>query len=479
MQTFAATDGPLSPVISFPKRPRHSAVSSPPTMPASETSLVAETECESTLLSSESHLPSLETSTQDPLLAACNDVKDKDSRVSFEDTSDMFDAPFTAGDLEGSCAEATASPDAHEEKLPQPGSELTKDASPAIESDMSPRVVPDAEPDLPDMNGQQSFPSSSETSLQSVHPSQELHMCISPNNSPASSSGEPCNFSASTSPFAPDPNCVRCQTISAENDRLHRLVARLRFRLYEARETAQTHGQRLLRAAFQDKIHEITNEHAQQTTEILNRQKACFEEELEAMEKESHAAINDLQVQLHHERFEKEHMKRVFQRERDAALEKTNAIMQAVQRKIAHLHAKATRLEREKANLSAAHTEKQVMVEVLASAAAARDADRQKRELLSKAEDEERNRKNKLIDSMQSEIKQLRARLEEETQRSKSLLDRIEAMHVERDDEKKRHAQDIADCKTQSQKDGDRLGRLFASVIQDYANVQSDVSTND
>ncbi|PXF48130.1 hypothetical protein BWQ96_02082 [Gracilariopsis chorda] len=454
-------------------------------MPPSETSRIAQAECASTQFSPESNLSSLQLTQQDSLPTTCEDVKDKDPQVLFDDTSEAFDSQFAADELEESFDSPSAPPGAHEQQdSPEPALDLTGQVSTECASDTSAEIEPEAEPDLPsvslpDIDGQQSFPSSTETPQESLHSHEEPHSCISPKNSPASSSGEPCHFSTSTSPFGPDPNCARCHTISAENDRLHRLVARLRFRLYEALETAQTHGQRLLRAACQDRIREITNEHAQQTTEILNRQKACFEEELEAMEKESHAAINDLQVQVQHERFEKEHMKRVFQRERDAALEKTNSIMQAVQRKIAHLHAKATRLEREKATLSAAHNEKQVMVEVLASAAAARDADRQKRELLSKAEEEERSRKNALIDSMQGEIKQLRARLEEEAQRSKSLLDKIEAMHLERDDEKERHAQDIVDCKTQSQKEEDRLGRLFASVLQDYANVQSDVSTND
>ncbi|CAN8077245.1 unnamed protein product [Agarophyton chilense] len=251
------------------------------------------------------------------------------------------------------------------------------------------------------------------------------------------------------------------------------------MQISEVRATSQTHGQRLLRAAYQDRIREMNNEHAQQTTELLNRQKVCFEEELEALEKESHAAIHALHSQLELERMEKEKMSRAFANERDEAIEKTNITMQAVQRKLAHLHAKVVRLERQNAALSASHKEKQVMVEVLASATAARDVDRREREMVSKSEQDERNRKNMLIDSMHTEIKQLRARLLEETECRRALLSKIEEMHNEREHEMEKHAEDLADCKNQSQKESDRLGRLFASVIQDFANVQSDVSTND
>ena len=273
--------------------------------------------------------------------------------------------------------------------------------------------------------------------------------------------------------------CPNCNLLMDENDFLERRVARLEARLYKAVEVTQTHGQRLLRAAFQDKIREITAEHAHKTTEMLNLQKRCCEEELEAMENESQATITSLQMELRSERATRERLTKQFQAERDGTLERTEATMYAVQRKLGQLHARATRLEREKNTLVTANSEKQVMIEVLASTAAAKDVERRRLDLLSKTREEERERKNKMIESLQNEVLELRKRLEQEGAVNASLLTSIERLQSDRDNDIERHAEDMADCKKESKQETERLGRLFASVMQDFANAQSDVSTTD
>lgn len=273
--------------------------------------------------------------------------------------------------------------------------------------------------------------------------------------------------------------CPSCYPLHQQNDILQRKVARLRMRLRKSSETAQTHGQRLLRAAFQEEVREMADEHARSTTGMLNIQQKCFEDELEAMENESRACISNLWKELQDERDSKEHIIRSLQEERDAALAKTNTTMQAVQRKLAQLHARATRFEREKIALSAAQDEKQVMIEVLASAAAAKDVERRRFDLLSKSHEEERNRKNSLIDILQKEVGQMRELLDMERRKNQALTRKAKAMGEQLQELRDQHAEDPGDCKQGSKKENEQLGQLFTSAIQEFSNVQSDVSTND
>ncbi|KAI0562504.1 hypothetical protein FGB62_59g18 [Gracilaria domingensis] len=453
MQTLAPCEGPQSPVLTslreVPKRPRHFVYSSSAVMPVADTGLVSDDSFGGTSSAMEAPDSSL------PLKSEYDEYEhvQPPSENIAETTKETPQAHFEDEAVESAGYEPQLN-DSHQFSL-QPDTPMislstTTDTS---ESQIPEDALEQAEQDL----------SLNEADLRTP--------LTSIPQAPAS------DLAASLNPQ--EDACSTCQVMSNDNDRLTRLVARLRMRIIEIRATSQTHGQRLLRAAYQDRMRDMNNEHAQKTAEMLNKQKTCFEEELEALEKESHAAIHTLHIQLERERMEKERLKRAFENERDEAIEKTNITMQAVQRKMAHLHAKVIRLERENAVLSASQKEKQVMVEVLASASAARDVERREREMISKAEQEERNRKNMLIDNMHAEIKQLRARLFEETECRRALLNKIEEMHDEREDEKDKHAEDLAHCKKQSKKENDRLGRLFASVIQDFANVQSDVSTND
>lgn len=284
---------------------------------------------------------------------------------------------------------------------------------------------------------------------------------------------------SSPSEAHPEPPCVRCMELYEENDHLSRRAARLRLKLQSALETAQTHGQRLLRAAYQEKVRELSQEHAQKTTEMLNMQKRCFEDELEAVDAESQTAIAALTKERDAEREARVRTEERFQRERESALEKTTVTMVAVQRKVTQLHARATRLEREKKSLTAVVSEKQIMIEVLASAAAAKDVERRRLDLLSKTQEEERQRKDALVETLQTEVAQLREKLGQERQVNLHLIAQMDELEGKRSGDRDRHAGDLDDCKQQSKKEVDRLGRLFASMIQDFANVQSDVSTND
>lgn len=284
---------------------------------------------------------------------------------------------------------------------------------------------------------------------------------------------------ATLSPLVSDPGCLNCDALCTENDHLKCTIQRLRMRLHDALDTAQTHGQRLLRAAFQEKVREMATDHVQQTTAILNKQKVCFEEELDAMDIETRTKIQLLQEKIVRERAERHQLEVAFENEKNEAIEKTCATMQAVQHKIALLCRRVVLLESQKNVLSAAHKEKQALVEVLASAAAARDLDRDREKMLSEADDEERKRKNAMLDLMQDEIKLLRKQLGEEKTRNKTLADKLGEARIHKEAQETRHAEELANCKKELQKDSDRLGNLFASVIQDYTNAQSDVSSSD
>ncbi|CDF39440.1 unnamed protein product [Chondrus crispus] len=269
-----------------------------------------------------------------------------------------------------------------------------------------------------------------------------------------------------------DAVCHQCAQLCEENDSLTRRVARLRQRLRDSFEQSQTHGQRLLRAAYQEKIQELSMEHAHRTTEVLNMQKQCFEQELEALESESQAAINSLTRERDAEREARVREEQGYRRERQLALDKTTATMIAVQRKMAQLHARATRLERDNKNLTAALIEKQIMVEVLASAAAAKDVERRRLDLLSRTQEEERNRKDSLIAALQAEVGHLREELVQDQQANNILAAQVEELKGERDGDRQRMEKDLDDCKQQQKKESDRLGRLFTSMIQDFATVQ-------
>lgn len=223
----------------------------------------------------------------------------------------------------------------------------------------------------------------------------------------------------------------------------------------------QTHGQRLLRAAFQAKLREKEQEHAQKTTDMLNIQKQVFEDELDLIELETKQALDDLQQSLDVERCEKIEMELRFEREKEEAVESTDVTMQLVQRKLSQLHARTTRLEREKRVLEAKLEEKHVMIEVLASATAAKEEERRRTDVLVRGIERERLRKNNLIDSLQAELADLRKR----NNQMNNEMTQLQGSTVASVNTFEQHLQD---CKQDSKRDIDRMGRLFASVLHEF-----------
>lgn len=270
--------------------------------------------------------------------------------------------------------------------------------------------------------------------------------------------------------------CSACERLSAQNMILQRRVARLNNRVQVASETQRTHGQRILRAFYEQKVAELNEEHKRATTHMLNRQKKCFEEELESLEAEARARETALASQLDDERARLGAVKSALERERDIVLERTEEAMDAIQCKLAHLHARSSRLEREKAQLEHSLAEKSLMIDTLATAAAANDAEKRRVDLMVRISDDERARKDRVIDALQSEVSGLRHRLSAEMEINSQLVHSIESIEGKRAQDLAKHDESLTECRLESQKEADKLGRLIASVIQDFANAQSEVS---
>lgn len=270
--------------------------------------------------------------------------------------------------------------------------------------------------------------------------------------------------------------CPNCHNLSQQNHRLERRVARLRVRLHDSVETTQTHGQRLLRAAFQEKLRQLTADHAHRTTEMLNIQKKCFEDELQLMETETQSAINALQAQLDHQRTQTDHLIFRYERQRHEAFDKTQFTMDAVQQKLSTLQARSTRLQREKDQLAEALEQKQLMIDVLASNAASQDLKTHRTLILENGLEDERKRKNTLVDSLQQEIAFLRNQLEEQRDQNRVMSVKVTRLEREHQEESQRYAKHLEDAKEESDEEIHRMGRLFASVIEDFTQSPSDES---
>lgn len=223
-----------------------------------------------------------------------------------------------------------------------------------------------------------------------------------------------------------------CIDLQQHNDHLKKRVARLSQRLRWAVDTAQTHGQRLLRAAYQEKVRELNTEHTMKTTEMLNLQKRCFEEELEAMGSEHQAALQKLHKELETERALRIAAEATYARERDLALEATTSTMHAVQRRVTTLNARVGKLEREKKTLTTAVNEKQIMIELLANKAAAKDVERRRLEVLERATEEERIRKEGIVQRLQQDVERLTDNLREERTSKFNLLLKLDELEAEK-----------------------------------------------
>lgn len=238
----------------------------------------------------------------------------------------------------------------------------------------------------------------------------------------------------------------------------------------------RTHGQRLLRAHYEHRLSEVMDENIAKTTSILNQQKKCFEDELEAMENEARAREAALRAELDEERTLNLRLESDFNREREEALEKADETMQAVQRKLAQLHARATRLEMEKNTLETTLTEKGLALDNLSVSLEERSVEKRRMQLIVKNADDERLRKDKVIEALQQEVSGLRERLSAEEDINLELQGKIKIVESKRQEDRTKFEKELAEFKVNAKKESDRLGILFGSVIQDFANAQSDVS---
>lgn len=272
------------------------------------------------------------------------------------------------------------------------------------------------------------------------------------------------------------PLCGDCHHLRKQNAVLQRRVARLCHRVHTASETQQTHGQRILRAFYDHKFTKLNEDHERRTTHLLNRQKDCFREELgylkDAREREATRTS----------RFENECARlasvvSALERDRDTIVQRSEEKLNAVQRKMSHLHARTLRLEREKINLEHTISEKTLLIDSLVATASAHEAEKRRVDIIARSSNDERVRKDRVIDALQTEVNGLRHRLSAEMEINSQLVHTIETVEGKRASDRARHDESLTKCRIESQKEADKLGRLIASVIQDFANAQSEVST--
>lgn len=276
------------------------------------------------------------------------------------------------------------------------------------------------------------------------------------------------------------PECSSCDKKAIENELLQRRVARLIYRVQTAAEMQRTHGQRILRAYYEQKVLAMDGEHRRTVAAMLNRQKLCFEVEMENLESESRSREAALNTQLQEERGKLASMASVMsaiQREKESVVERSEEAMRALQRNLTQLQARTARLEHEKTSLEVQLAEKRVLVDTLAAAASVPDHEVRREDIVAQLSKDERIRKDKIIDALHAEIKGLRHRLNAEMEINAQLVHSIKTVEEKRRDDRVKHEESLGQCKAGFQKDADRLGRLIASVIQEFANAPSEAST--
>lgn len=297
-------------------------------------------------------------------------------------------------------------------------------------------------------------------------------------HSTSSSTSKPNAQSWSKPNQTPQPTCAMCISHLSHNATLRRHVARLNNRLQTSAETQRTHGQRILRAFYEQKVSEINEDHRHSITNMLNRQKKCFEDEFEVMETESRSRETALENQLEEERNRITNIVSAFERERDTLLEKTDETLDAMQIKLAQLHSRATRLEREKTHFEHAVAERNLTIESLATAAAAANVVEKRRiDMVVKSSNDERDRKNSVIKALEVELRDVRRRLSSQIEINTQLVSSVQNVQGKRTADRSKHEDALSDCRVESRIEADKLGRLIATVIQDFANSQSEVST--
>lgn len=279
---------------------------------------------------------------------------------------------------------------------------------------------------------------------------------------------------------SPDPfskeGCTGCMQGLVHNLQLRRSLAKVTYRLQKASETQQTHGQRLLRAYYEQKIAELSRGQQRYATQILNQQKKCFEEELEHVEAEFRIRDTDLRAQLDQERARMAAMVKAFERERDSVLAKTEETISCLQRKLTQGLSRSSRLEWENAHLARSLSDKSAIVDALLANAEANEEERRRLDVITKMSDDERARKDRVIGALETEVRDLRQRLSAETAINAQLLHAIETVEGNRNVDRVKYKEQLSECRNESKKDLDKLSRLVSSIIQDFVDANGDVS---
>lgn len=271
-------------------------------------------------------------------------------------------------------------------------------------------------------------------------------------------------------------DCAGCMQALVHNLQLRRNLAKVTHRLQKACDTQQTHGQRILRAYYEQKLTELARGQQRYATQVLNQQKKCFEEELEHLETEFRTREHALRVQLEQERSRMATMIKAFERERDSVITKTEQTISCLQRKLSQGLSRSSNLEWENAHLLRSLSDKSAIVEALLANAEATDEERRRVDLVAKASVDERARKDRVIDALESEVRDLRHRLSAEVAINAQLLQAIETVEGNRNNDRAKYKDQLSECRTESKKDLDKLSRLVSTIIQDFVDAKGNVS---
>lgn len=271
-------------------------------------------------------------------------------------------------------------------------------------------------------------------------------------------------------------DCAGCMQAHVHNLQLRRNLAKVTHRLQKASETQQTHGQRLLRAYYEQKLTELGRGQQRYATHVLNQQKKCFEEELEHLETEFRTREHALRVQLEQERSRMAAMVKAFERERDSVITKTEETISCLQRKLSQGLTRSSNLEWENAHLVRSLSDKSAIVEALLANAEATDEQRRRVHIAANASGDERARKDRVIDALESEVRDLRQRLSAEVAINAQLLEAIETVEGNRNNDRAKYKDELSECRTESKKDLDKLSRLVSTIIQDFVDAKGNVS---
>ncbi len=209
-------------------------------------------------------------------------------------------------------------------------------------------------------------------------------------------------------------------------------------------------------------MEELALTHARTTARMLNVQKRCFEEELESLESEAHATVTAFERHISSLRNDSNLRIANHQREKDAALAKTATVLDAVKRRMEAMERKLTEEQaaRKRAEF-AAHERHRQLVTVCNRL---------------KIVEGEVTRKNNVIDTLQNQLDNSWGEL----RRTREIVANASVSNTA-DVPGCAAAARLLNARTAPRSDTDtkRLGAVFASVMADFVNAQSDVSSGD